>query len=184
METIIITDASVLINIVASRVPDEILSGVGLKFVVCPDVLKEVKLLRDRETGEEHLIDLSAYFENGQLDLIELVSDEEFELLVDYASLMGSGDGEAMCFALAESRGLCVAIDDGRAIRRALRKCPDFKTIGTLDVLAMWQKENSISPEAMNAVLIAIERFARYRPSVSHPRYEWWKNYRDLTVGD
>ena len=48
----------------------------------------------DRETGEEHAIDLEPFFAAGMLERIEPQTDSAFELLIDYAALMGAGDGE------------------------------------------------------------------------------------------
>ena len=170
MATILITDASVLINLVASGAAEEILTTCGMKFNVCPDVIREVKILRDRETGEEHAIDLEPYFAAGMLERIEPQTDSEFELLIDYAALMGAGDGEAMCFALAESRGHPIAIDDERAIRRAKKRNPNFETLGTLEILILWQARNGVADERMGQLLQAIFRFARFRPAVDHPK--------------
>lgn len=75
MGPILITDASVLINLVASGVSEEILGGCGWEFHVCPDVLTEVKLLRDRETAEEHPIDLAPLFTAGLLTLVQPESE-------------------------------------------------------------------------------------------------------------
>lgn len=175
MGTILITDASVLINLVASGAAEEVLDGCGMEFKVCPDVVREVRTLRDRETGEEHPIDLAPLFTKGCLGLIQPETDDEFELLVDYSALLGRGDGEAMCFALAESRGHMVAIDDQRAIRKALRQHPEFKTTGTLEILMLWQTRNSVSDERLGTMLRAVFRFARFRPAPSHPEYAWWE---------
>lgn len=175
MGTILITDASVLLNLIASGVAEEILTGCGLDFAVCPDVIREVKVLRDRESGDEQQIDLSPLFAAGHLAVIQPETDDEFELLVDYAAIFGRGDGEAMCFALAKCRGHAVAIDDQRAIRRALRQNPQFRTTGTVELLMLWQSRNSIPDERMGPILQAIFRFARFRPSASHPEYAWWE---------
>jgi hypothetical protein len=77
MGPIVITDASVLINLVASGVAGEILSGCGMDFKICPDVIREVKVLRDRETGEEHAIDLEPIFAAGLLNPSLTVGDPE-----------------------------------------------------------------------------------------------------------
>jgi predicted nucleic acid-binding protein len=175
MGPILITDASVLINLVASGAAEDILNGCGIEFKVCPDVIREVKVLRDRETGEEQAIDLEPFITAGLLELIEPHTDLEFELLIDYAALLGAGDGEAMCFALAESRGHTVAIDDEKAIRRAKKRNPNFETIGTLEILILWQERNGMADERMGQLLQAIFRFARFRPAVSHPHYAWWQ---------
>jgi hypothetical protein len=146
-----------------------------MAFKVCPDVIREVKILRDRETGEEHAIDLEPFFAAGFLERIEPQTDMEFELLIDYAALLGAGDGEAMSFALAESRGHPIAIDDERAIRRAKKRYPNFETLGTLEILIMWQERNGIADERMGQLLQSIFRFARFRPAASHPHYVWWQ---------
>lgn len=174
MRTILITDASVLINLAASGAAEEIIGGCGMEFQVCPDVIAEVKILRDRETGEEHPIDLEPLFAANLLTHIEPETDEEFELLVDYSALLGAGDGEAMCFALAESRGHSIAIDDERAIRRAKRRNPAFETLGTLEILILWQECNGVAEERMGKLLQSIFRLARFRPAAAHPHYAWW----------
>ena len=173
MGTILITDASVLINLVASGAAGDILSGCGMESKVCPDVIREVKILRDRETGEEHAIDLEPFFAGGLLERIEPETDLEFELLIDYAALLGAGDGEAMCFALAESRGHPIAIDDERATRRAKKRYSNFETLGTLEILILWQGRSGIADERMGQLLQSIFRFARFRPDASDPRYAW-----------
>ncbi len=175
MGTILITDASVLINLVASGAAGDIFSGCGMEFKVCPDVIREVKVLRDRETGEEHAIDLEPYFAAGLLERIEPQTDLEFELLIDYAALLGAGDGEAMCFALAESRGHPIAIDDERAIRRAKKRNPNFETLGTLEILILWHERNGMGDERVGQLLQSIFRFARFRPAASHLHYAWWQ---------
>jgi hypothetical protein len=174
MGPILITDASVLINLVASGIPAEILGGCGWEFHVCPDVLAEVTLLRDRETGEEHPIDLHPLFTNGLLTLVQPESDEEFVLLIDYSALLGHGKGEAMCFALAEARSLPVAIDDARAARRASRRNPGVMTLDTLQILKTWQERTGNSDGSVGALLKAIYRYARYQPATNHPEFEWW----------
>jgi len=140
----------------------------------CQNLHTDPISLRDRETGEEHPIDLEPLFAANLLTRIEPETDEEFELLVDYSGLLGAGDGEAMCFALAESRGHSIAIDDERAIRRAKRRNPNFETLGTLEILILWQEKHAVGDKRMGQFLQSIFLYARFRPASSHPKYGWW----------
>jgi len=174
MGPILITDASVLINLVATGSAEEILSSCEWKFHVCSDVVTEVKLLRDRETGEDHPIDLGPLFAADLITLIEPESDVEFELLIEYSALLGHGKGEAMCFALAEARDIPVAIDDVRAARKACRRNAGVITFDTLQILKRWQQRAGKTDEALGAIFIAIYKYARHQPSNDHPEFEWW----------
>lgn len=75
-----------------------------------------------------------------------------------------------MCFALPESRGHPIAIDDETAIRRAKKRYPNFESLGTLEILIQWQERNGMADEQMDLLLQSIFRFARFRPAVSHMR--------------
>jgi len=175
MGQIIITDASVLLNILASGKAGEILQGVDQQFVVCPSVVNEVKLLKDQTTGEVIPVSLAPFIDSGVLQLVEPETDEEFDLLVQWTSDFGlGGDGEAMCFALAQPRHYSVAIDDRRAIGRAERFYPDFTIIGTTSILIQWQKLNQIPRNIMETILKSITERARYTPSKNHPDKSWW----------
>jgi predicted nucleic acid-binding protein len=118
---------------------------------------------------------LEPFFAAGTLERIEPQTDLEFQLLIDYAALLGAGDVEAMCFALAESRGHPIAIDDERAIRRAKKRYSNFETLGTLEILILWQERNGMADERMGQLLQSIFRFARFRPAAAHPNYTWWQ---------
>lgn len=179
MAVVLITDASVLINLVASGAATEILAGCGWRFHVCQEVLAEVKMLRDRETGEEHPIDLSPLLTAGLLTLIEPELEEEFELLIEYSALVGAGKGEAMCFALAEARNIPIAIDDVRAVRKARRRNPAIETIDTITILKQWHKKLGNSNEKIGTLMRAIYRNARYLPAEKHPEFGFWKRCFD-----
>ena len=58
MKQLLITDTSVLLNLLATHCPEEILSTVPYQFLVCLNVLEEALILRDRETQERVEVDL------------------------------------------------------------------------------------------------------------------------------
>lgn len=177
MPTLVITDASVLLNLLASGAAEEVLAQCGLDFVVCPNVVDEVKTLRNRDTGDEHPITLVPLLSSGALRLVRPKTDEEWELLIEYTAELGRGsDGEAMCFALAESRGYEVATDDLRAVKRACRRFGGFKTLGTIEILMIWQRRHGVAADRMRTIAESISRLARYRPGPLHPGFGWWEN--------
>jgi hypothetical protein len=183
MKSLLITDTSVLLNLLATQCADQIISGSKWKFLVCKSVLKETLILRDRETQEVVSVDLSELFGKKLLQVVELETDEEYELLTDYSALMGKGgEGEAMCFALSESRSLPVAIDDERAVKRAKRRFPKITTLTTPAILQQWKNNSDISVVKMQEILLHIQRWANYYPGPNHPDYKWWQSIITLSI--
>ncbi|HTI71807.1 MAG TPA: hypothetical protein VMF06_17660 [Candidatus Limnocylindria bacterium] len=177
MERALITDTSVLLNILATEHAENILEDSGWNFSICKAVLGEALVLRNRETQESLPLDLTPHIQSGRLTVCELAGESEYELLVEFASLMGrGGDGEAMSFAIATSRSMPVAIDDQRAVKRARQRFPALTTLTTTDVLMAWQQRHGISATAMGRQLQRIQTWACYYPGQKHPAYEWWKS--------
>jgi hypothetical protein len=81
-----------------------------------------------------------------------------------------------MSFALSEAHGFTVAIDDLRAIRRAKRVYSPFVTIGTVELLMLWQEKNLVPSSQLSEMIAAVERLARYRPGKNHPHVNWWND--------
>jgi hypothetical protein len=176
MESLLITDTSVLLNILATDCAQRIFTESGWQFSVCDSVVAETLVLRNRETEENRPVDLSLLLHSGALQMLALETDNEFELLVDYAALIGrGGETEAMCFALAEGRSLPVAIDDERAVKRARRRFPGLATVTTPEILVRWQEMKGVPPEEMGVALQRIYTWANYFPGRNHPYYKWWQ---------
>ncbi len=177
MKSLLLTDTSVLLNLLATQCVEEILLGSEWQFLVCKSVLEEALILRDRETQEVVSVDLSELLTKKLLQVVELETDEEYELLTDYSALMGKGgEGEAMCFALSESRSLPVAIDDERAVKRAKRRFPKIVALTTPALLQQWKNNSQIPRGKMKGILLLIQRWANYYPGPKHPDYGWWQS--------
>ena len=185
MKRLLITDTSVLLNLLATECAEEILAASDCQFLVCKNVLDEALILRDRETLKVVPVDLTDLLAKNLLQVVDLETDEEFELLADYSALMGKGgQGEAMCFALSEGRDLPVAIDDERAVKRARRRFPKIVSITTPSMLRQWESKSQIPPEKMKTILLRIQRWANYYPGASHPDYDWWQATLARSVSD
>lgn len=177
MDQALITDTSVLLNILATGCAEEIFGDAGWGFSVCRAVLSETLLLRNRDTQECCPAELAPFIERRLLTVLEISGDDEYELLADFTALMGrKGDGEAMCFALAESRSLPLAIDDERAVKRAKQRFQELTVLSTPDILQSWQRMMKIEAKRMGGVLRRIQTWANYFPGPRHPAYAWWQS--------
>ena len=102
-----------------------------------PDAVRaEVQFVRQDNSAQPGAflnvpVDLTPHIDSGLLSLCQPDTSEEATLFVRYATLFRS-DGEAMCLALAESRGWLIATDDRKAIRVAQQagltvlSCPEL----------------------------------------------------------
>jgi hypothetical protein len=175
MPLLLITDTSVLLNLIASGHAASIFTRSPWRFVVCPNVQEEALFLRNRASQESKRIDLAPFFGASQLECMAPESDEDFEWLLDFTAAFGRGsEGEAMCFALAASRKLCLAIDDRRAIKKASRLEFDQIIVSTPEIIRAWQETAPVDPADLAQALQAIWDWARYKPPEDHPLASWW----------
>ncbi len=123
--TIVITDASVLINfLVLDRVG--LLSRLtSVHFVVTEHVRAEIT-----EHFPEQLQRLNVAFETGVIEEISVTDIVEVALFADLTS-KGLGVGECSAIAVAVNRKLTIAIDDKRALKKVARLGYNLKVLGT-----------------------------------------------------
>lgn len=176
MERVLLSDTSVVINLLASRRLEEIAASLPWRLAVCRAVLKEALFVLDVASGERELVSLQPAVEAGLFEVWEVESEVERTLIVQYAAVMD--DGEAACFALAQHRCCAVATDDVRAARRAAELHPFFEVISTPDILIKWESSSSPPHHEVKTVIAGIEARARYRPGPKHPHFGWWNSRR------
>ena len=70
MASIVIQDACVLINLLASGRFEEIASGCGLSFAIASVVSRESMYLHNVDSGERETIDLKPLIEKGILETL------------------------------------------------------------------------------------------------------------------
>lgn len=123
--TIVITDASVLINfLVLDRVG--LLSRLtSVHFVVTEHVRAEIT-----EHFPEQLQRLNVAFETGVIEEISVTDFVEVALFADLTS-KGLGVGECSAIAVAVNRKLTIAIDDKRALKKVARLGYNLEVLGT-----------------------------------------------------
>jgi len=125
--TIVLADASVLVNLAIVDRFDLLGALPGLRFRVPEDVVAEVQRQR-------HVLDRA--FEAGHLDRTSLTG---IAVLDHFAKLRHQlGPGEAACLALAHERGWSVASDERRWFRKeALRLLGEDRLLTTPDLFRL-----------------------------------------------
>lgn len=174
-----IIDSCCLIDLLASGCAESILRACGHEWHLPAAVRDEVRFIRQRDPTDPNKFvsvpaDLSGLIAAGALMPCQPDVQHELDLFIQYAARFGS-DGEAMCLALAESRGWLVATDDKEAITVAQRA--RLKVVSSPELLKSW----SLVTEATDVVkaLMDIELFARFRPNSAMPECRWWLDLTD-----
>jgi len=173
---ILISDTSVLLNLLAANCVASVAAATGCQFAICPAVKAEIKKLRDPATGDLVTVDVTDLLESGVLALVDMADEIEQMSYVDLAAVVD--DGEAMAIAIASRRGLDLAIDDKRAANHARRAYPTLQVVTTPEILKAWSDSGAISGAQLQQAIAQIESRARYAPARSHPLFAWWVSAR------
>jgi predicted nucleic acid-binding protein len=182
MKAVLLNDASVLLNLLATEQIEAIGASVGWQFAICSAVRDEVKKLRDRETGEMLPVDIAGLVSVGALRVLHLEGDDEEALYVEHASMVD--DGEAMSLAIASARQFELAMDDKRARRLARQRYPDLTLWTTPEIVKLWSEKSSTPSSIVRTAVLSIESRARYFPPGSHPLACWWQQAKQSTHKD
>jgi hypothetical protein len=169
-------DACCLIDLLASGHAEAILQACGYTWHLPVSVQTEVLYIRrpdPDQAGKLVLVeaDLGPFISSGALILCQPDNDQELDRFTQYATQFRS-DGEAMCVALAESRGWTIATDDRKAIRIAQQA--GLTVLSCPQLIKTWADHARPSNEVLVKTLNDIELLAQFRPNPSLPEYQWW----------
>jgi len=170
---ILISDTSVLLNLVAADCLASLSQATGWQFVICSAVFNETKKLRDASTGEMVLIDLAPMIEAGLLRVMDIDDSDEKTIYIDQAAVVD--DGEAMSMAIAVYRNFELAIDDRQATNHSKRAFPGLRIWSTPEILKAWAESIDLPAGTLALAIRNIEDRARYFPAKSHPLCVWWQ---------
>jgi predicted nucleic acid-binding protein len=169
---ILISDTSVLLNLVAADCLSSLSQATGWQSAVCSAVFNETKKLRDASTGEMVLIELEPMVEAGLLRVMDIDNSDERVIYIDQAAVVD--DGEAMSMAIAVYRNFELAIDDRQATNHSKRTFPDLRIWSTPEILKTWAESINLPAGTLGVAIRNIEDRARYFPAKSHPLWMWW----------
>jgi hypothetical protein len=172
--SLVIADASTIINLEASQAAAEIVDACELELgVVDPHVWGEVLFVYRAGEPEpiREAVDLDLHEAEGRIRRI-WVAPSEVALHVRFASRMD--DGEAACLAVAVARGLPLAGDD-RALARVIGdEALVVQRVTTPELLRSWAAATAAGADRVSNLLRNVEVFGHYRPPASDPLFPWW----------
>ncbi|CAI07459.1 conserved hypothetical protein [Aromatoleum aromaticum EbN1] len=155
---VIVLDASVIINLLATANASAILQALKSDLVVTGNVVREIDQgLANGRPESKHLAEL---IDARVLRMEELAgpSLEHFFDMVSGHTSDSLGDGEAATLAFAYSNGFCAAIDEKKATRIAGERFEAMKLVTTIDILAYKPVQALLGHEVLgNATLQALQ---------------------------
>lgn len=157
-------DASVLINILGSGVPKEILSAVGGQVVATSQVFQEVR--RCPFESNQARGPLVPMLEGGYLEVLDL---DEAAIEV-FLSLVGAkwpndlDDGEASTIAFGVTRETVVVIDEKKGRRICREQFPNLKALRSVDIFRLYSETCKDVGKFRSALSGAIERTKMHVP--------------------
>jgi len=172
---IVLQDACVLLNLLASGRFEELCDGLDVEFVLARAAAEETLFLRDVFTDAKVAVDLDEFVEKRLLSILDVETDEERRRYITYATELD--DGEAMSLALAECRHIALATDDRKAIRLIKEQKLDINIWSTVRLLQEWQKKRSVAKNEMRQVLVSIRDQARFIPKRPPEDAAWWNDF-------
>ena len=170
-----IVDACCTINLYAAGNLLTLLPALGAEWYITEIVVRESGFIRKADPDDptkfvKEPIDLKPALDAAILHTCT-ATDDELALFVELAALLD--DGEAMCLAIAQSRGWTLATDDRKA-RRIARERGVF-LLSTPELLKQWATITAAHVGDVARVLHNIQTFARFQPNSSLPEVDWWR---------
>ena len=131
----VVTDASVIINLVATRTAAEIVGAFPNRFLATTNVRRE--LWEGRGRGHGSWEGLEALIVDGSIKPVELRRRDEpvYRSLVEGEALETLDDGEAATIAYALGRDAVALIDECKARRICAERFPRLRLASTADLL-------------------------------------------------
>ena len=163
----VIADASVVINLIASKFANTILRQLGGPLLVVREV--QLELEEGRSKGRKDAHELSLLVDSEQVEIVELGErSEKYFLDLVYGTTKDTlDDGEAATVAYALEHDATVLVDDRKAIRLCSTRFPHLTICGTVDLLGHADVWASLGTRAPDAVFNAL-RVGRMRVPEQH----------------
>jgi hypothetical protein len=171
-----VIDACCLIDLLASGHTEAILRAAGFDWHLPTAVQAEVQYVRQHDpdqAGQTVAIaaDLNPLTSAALLHTCQPENEQELGRFAQYAAVFRS-DGEAMCLALAESRGWVVATDDRKAIR--IGREAGLTVVSCPQLVKTWADAAQPTDAELQRALRDVQTLAQFIPNSSMPEHQWW----------
>jgi hypothetical protein len=152
---------------------------IGLTLHVPAKVIQETFYLLQPDAEDDSKLvktpmDLAPFIQAGVIHSCDFESEQEMEQFVQLATRLD--DGEAACFAIAQSRRWLLATDDRPATKLAAQA--GLTVITTPELVKRWADTSGAADEEVAAVIQNIQAFARFVPRPDSPDCAWWSSAR------
>lgn len=162
-KTILVADASVVINLNATGTASDIIQALPGSFVVTKNALEE--LSTGAHNGHTDAEKLRALVACGLIRIVELgeFGDSIYSSLVEGEASRTLDDGEAATIAYAHENGAVAMIDEKKARSICQGAFPDLKMISTIDLLTHKLVKMALGAEIQRSSVVNALRDARMR---------------------
>jgi predicted nucleic acid-binding protein len=133
--TILVADASVVINLNATGRAHDIITALPMRYAVTENARAE--LSGGTRNGHDDARKLQALLDDGFVDLVRLghTGNGIYESLVEGSALRTLDDGEAATIGYAYEIGGAAMIDERKARNLCVDRFPELQVVSTIDLL-------------------------------------------------
>ena len=175
MARVVAADACVLINLLATRRPAELLRALGCKLVTTPQAAAQVRFIAgplDEEGGATRIpVDPGVLTVAGLLD-VRAVPAEGFDLFVRCA--VDLDDADASAIALSSALSVALATDDAAERRVAAREAPGVKLVRTLSLIREAAGAMGLEGEPLVELARNLRAGGNFLPPRGDPDGDWF----------
>ncbi|MFZ6746013.1 hypothetical protein ACO0LC_22535 [Undibacterium sp. JH2W] len=172
--SVLVLDASVVINLLATGQSDAILKSLNVPLLVTDSVVRELEQGATEGRQEFGLLTKAINDQILKLERLEGTALRTFFELVSGDASNSLGDGEAATLALADGYGFIAAIDEKKATRIAAERFCALKLVTTIDILAHERVQAALGDEKLAEATFDALRFARMQ--VRDCQFDWVVN--------
>ena len=178
-QPIVIVDACVLLNLLASEKAEDILHAFDHQYLISEKAAEESLFLRVEDSDPNPFKQVT--LDNlVQIGLLKLCAPENLVEDAHYVNLASElrGDGEAMSIAIAHARGYKIATDDRKARGVFLKTTQDTSRLHyTSDLVRAWAEKEAIATLQLQETLLKIRQRATFFPPKRDPNHAWWMRF-------